>query len=448
MKDIQNQKDIELVIKSLGINGEGIAHVDGYTIFVEKALPEETVLARIFQKKKKFARAVIVKIIKESPLRKKPPCPYFSKCGGCQLMHISYDAQLKYKQDKVKNDLEHIGKIKDFNISPTIPSDDQLFYRNKIQLPVRGKEKIQIGLYGRYSNDLIDIDNCPIHCELGNKIFKKIKSIIENSKIQAYDPATNTGFLRHVLIKTAVNTNQVLVIFVTRQNRQADLLKNIANELFLSCDEIKGVVQNINNKNDNVILGNINNILRGSSDIEEDLSGLVFKISPNSFFQVNTKQAQKLYNTAIEFGNISKSDNVLDAYCGVGTLSLLLAKKAKKVTGVENVKSAINNAKTNAKNNKIENVNFICANSEDYIKKAKNIDIAYLNPPRSGCDKSFLETLIKLKPKTIVYISCDTATLSRDISLLKDFYKLEKLQPIDMFPQTSHVENVAKLTRK
>lgn len=439
---------IKLSIHNIGHNGEGVGSYEGYTVFVDGALPGEIIEARLFQRQKKYGRAQLITILEPSLDRIKPPCPLFGQCGGCQIMHLAYPKQLEMKQQRIVDALQRIAKINDVEVNVCIASPGQLEYRNKIQLPVRqGPEGIEIGLYARSSHDLIEVDHCRIHCPQGEDVYKIVRKIIKNSNITAYDPKTGLGELRHVLIRSAVYTNEVLIILVTNGDGSKNLLE-MAKKIMTDCQGAQGVVQNINTKHDNVILGSKYKILEGMPYIKEKLCGLLFKLSPASFFQINPLQAESLYKKALELAEVKGHETVLDAYCGVGTLSLIFSKYAKEVIGVECAAEAIEDAKENSRLNSIENVTFVCANAEEYIKTLKSIDVVLLNPPRQGCDLAFLESFSRLLPKKVIYISCDPATLARDLAILYAYgYKVEGAQPYDMFPQTAHVECVVKLTR-
>lgn len=426
----QHNETIQITIQRLGIHGEGIGSYEGFTMFVEGALPGERVQAVITDVRKNFGRARAVEFLDTSPHRVKPPCPVFGRCGGCQLMHLDYEHQLETKRQRVVDALQRIGKI-DHEVLPCVPSPSPLSYRNKIQLPYKDS---RLGLYAFNSHDLVEIERCYIHCPLGEKAFQHIKAILKKSPSEK---------LRHVLIKTAVHTDQVLVILVTEG--ESDITK-LAQHIKTGMPEIQGVVQNINQAPGNVILGPINRILEGEGHIMDRICGLNFKVSPASFFQVNPAQAEHLYQKALEVCDLKGTETVLDAYCGVGTLSLLLAQKAKKAIGVESVAEAISDAQENARLNGIENASFTCALAEDFIGSLSNIDAAVINPPRKGCDPLFLEKLIALKPKKLVYISCDPATLARDLAILQTGnYRIKEVQPFDMFPQTTHVETLVYL---
>ncbi|HSX03678.1 MAG TPA: 23S rRNA (uracil(1939)-C(5))-methyltransferase RlmD [Rhabdochlamydiaceae bacterium] len=426
---------ITLTIERLGINGEGIGHLNGYTIFAPGALPGEKVSVRLTEKKSRYAHAELVEILIRSSARREAPCPYFGRCGGCQLMHLDYLKQLETKRQRVCDALQRIGKLEGIEVAPCIPSPSSLAYRNKIQMPVAPGNPVRLGLYAQNSHDLVEINSCMIHCELGDKVFQKVQEVVKRAGEK----------IKHLLIKTAVSTNEALVIFVTHEKASA-ALSLMADQIIKALPEVKGVIHNLNSSSSNTILGTTFHTLAGSDCIEEKLCGLTFKVSPASFFQVNPRQAAQLYEKVAQFADLQGNETVLDAYCGVGTLSLILAQKAQKVIGVESVADAIKDAKENALKNKITNATFICAKAEDAIKTLEEIDIAIINPPRKGCEMSFLESLAHLRPKGIVYISCDPATLARDLALLcKRGFKVDAVVPLDMFPQTAHVETIVKL---
>lgn len=425
-------EEIEIQIDRLGINGEGVGRFEDLAVFVEGALPGEKVKARIYERRKSFARARVLHFFNQALGRVEPSCPLFGRCGGCQLMHLDYEQQLEAKRSRVIDAIKRIGKI-EIDVLPCIPSPQPLGYRNKIQLPVG--EKHRLGLYARNTHDLIEIEKCGIHCSLGEKAFHQIQKILKNCP-----PVED---LKHILIKTAIHTEQVLIVLITKSERSPTFL---ANRIFQSMDEIKGVVQNINPSERNTILSSNFRLLAGEGWIEEKLCGFCFKVSPASFFQVNPLQAEILYNQVLLFAQLTGQERVLDAYCGVGTLALLLAKEAKEVIGIEIVAEAIVDAKENARKNAIENVFFFCAPAEEKIGSLDPIDVAVLNPPRKGCEMIFLKALAEKNPDRIVYVSCDPATLARDLQILKQLgYQLKVVQPFDMFPQTVHVECVALL---
>jgi 23S rRNA (uracil1939-C5)-methyltransferase len=433
----KNKGDIvTLEIRGLGSEGEGVGEEEGYVLFVEGALPGERVEAELLVCKKRHGIAKLRKILRPSPDRVSPPCPLFGRCGGCQLMHLSYPKQLEVKRQRVIDALERIGKI-ETSVEPCLPSPLPLAYRNKIQLPIRiGSDEFALGLYSRSSHDLVEIDACFIHCELGEEVFQAVQPLLKQER----------PLLRHLLIKSALQTKQSLVILVGKK-RPTPPLFQLAQKILKAHPSIQGVVYNLQSGPENVILGPIYHTLAGSDTIQERLSDLTFQISAGSFFQVNPLQAERLYAKALDFAQPTGEETVLDAYCGVGTLSLFFARKVKQVFGVECVPQAIENAKKNGEMNGISNARFVCATSEESVAKLPPIDIALLNPPRKGCDPAFLNGIARLFPKKIIYISCDPATLARDLDHLHSCgYKVERIQPFDMFPQTAHVECVALLT--
>lgn len=444
---MQTNQEIKLTVQRLGIHAEGISSLEGYTFFVEGALPGETVSALITEKKKSYGKAKLLKVLSPSPYRSPPPCSLFGECGGCQFMHLEYSQQLLAKKQRLIDALERIGKLKDFQVEDCLPSPQTLGYRNKIQLPVLpGKNSVRLGLYATHSHRLVDVEHCLIHCALGEFVYSFLRQHIQHASVVPYNPETGKGELRHVLIKTAVRTEEVLVVFVTNGEASPELIQ-FAHHLIEKCPAVKGVVQNIHKGKENVILGTQFHLLAGQNFVTDTLCGLTFKISPASFFQVNPQQAEHLYALAIESAHLQGDETVLDAYCGVGTLSLILSKKVKRVLGVECVPEAIRDARWNALKNGVENTEFYCDASETFIQKLKEkIDVIVLNPPRKGCDPSFLHGIKKTNCQKIVYISCDPATLARDLAILKEIgYEIQRIQPVDMFPQTAHVETVVHL---
>ncbi|MEI8328380.1 MAG: 23S rRNA (uracil(1939)-C(5))-methyltransferase RlmD [Chlamydiia bacterium] len=443
-------KKMDLEIERMGINGEGVGSWYGCTLFVDGALPGETVHASLYEKKKSYGRARMLSIRSASPHRVDPVCPLFGQCGGCQIMHLSYPEQLKAKRQRVVDSLERIGKFKGVEVSDCLGSAPSLQYRNKIQIPIApdGNGGMRFGLYARNTHDLIEMKRCFIHCEEGEQVFQKMQEILHASGLEAYDSHKGQGELRHLLIKTAVATKQVLVVLVSNTS-PSEGLQRVAREILLHIPSVKGVVHNLHLQNDNTVLGDVYTTLAGQGSIEEILCGLVFKVSPASFFQVNPSQAEKLYQEAIAAAGVASTDVVLDAYCGVGTMSLLFARQAHKVIGVECVAEAIHDARDNAIRNQIDNIEFHVGFVEHVIDDLHMpIDIVILNPPRKGCDLHVIEKIGSMPLKKIVYVSCDPATLSRDLHLLSmKGWKIQRVQPFDMFPQTSHVETLVVLSR-
>lgn len=422
-----------VTIDALSSTGEGIGSLDGMKIFVDGALPGETVLAKITEQKKTYAKAALLSIVKPSESRVKPPCPVFGECGGCQIMHLDYPAQLQVKRQKVLDALQRIGGFDKADVLPCVPSPHALGYRNKIQLPIvwdNGKKTL--GLYRKNTHEIIPINRCFIQCPQGEDILVGIKEKLTIPSV------------RYVLIRNAIFQNEALVVFVTTGESNQEL-KQFAKDLMISHPQIKGVVENVNARSGNAILGQTFRPLAGRPFIYERLLNKTFKISPSAFFQVNPGQAEKLYAKAIQLAEIEPHENVLDAYCGVGGLAILAADAAQTVYGIECVPHAIADAKENARLNHLNNCLFTCGNAEELIHQYKHCSTIFLNPPRKGCEASLLKALIASLPKKIVYISCDPATLARDLKLLSAHYVATTIQPFDMFPQTMHVETLVAL---
>lgn len=428
---------ITVTIDGLGHSGEGVGRCHGLTTFIDGALPGETVEAELIVSKKSYTKGNLLRILSPSKERVSPPCPYFGKCGGCQLMHLSETGQLENKRQRVQDALKRIGKI-DAEVLPTIASPKPLHYRNKIQLVMSPNGP---GFYRKGSHDVISVDHCLIHCELGEKVFQEL----QKHSFTPYDENTGQGEIRHILIKSALHTKKVLITFVSNIDATEEL-KNTANQILKSCPEVAGIVHNRNSRRDNVILGKEYSLLAGKSEIIEKLNNLEFSISSASFFQVNTLQAEAMYQKVIEFSKINPNHRVIDAYCGVGSISLQFARLCKEVIGIESVPEAIQDARANAKRNQIKNCSFICGKVEETIGSIDPADLVVLNPPRKGCEPSVLQAIAKMRPNRVIYVSCDPATLARDLKILAELgYCVQEVQPFDMFPQTSHVETVALL---
>lgn len=438
---------VELAIHDIGIGGEGIGSLDRFKVFVPLALPLEKVKAKLSKVKKNYALAVLEKIDQPSPHRVEPICPVFGLCGGCQIMHLGYEQQLLFKQQRVNDAFVRIGHLA-IEVAPCEPSPAPLAYRNKIQLPYRldSKGNSCLGLYAADSHDIVPIERCYIHCDLGEKIFQKIKELLLEKKIAPYDGRSGQGDLRHLLIKSAIFQKQVMIVFVGAKPA-CSLFKSLAEELFSFFPEVVSVMHNYNPEMGNNVLGKKFTCLKGGSFIEEMVCEYTFRISAPSFFQVNTAQAEQLYRKAIELACLQKEDRVIDLYCGVGMLSLFTAPSVSTVIGIEYVLHAIEDARFNAKKAGVDNCQFICGKAEVELLKVKKADVVFVNPPRKGCEQEVLAALIELKPRVIIYISCDPATLARDLTLLtKNGFSCTKAYPFDMFPQTTHVETIVRCT--
>ena len=445
---IQKNEEFEVEILDMGFEGEGIAKIDGYTVFIKGALKGEKVRIKILKANKDYGFAKLLEVINPSEIRVEPKCEVFSRCGGCNLQHMNYEAQMQLKTNLVKNTLKKsLGyePIVEHTIGMVWPYN----YRNKAQYPVvDGK----IGFYAGRTHALIENEKCCIQNELTDRLAKDAFKVTQKYNVTTYNEKTGKGLLRHIVTRIGVNTGEIMLTLVTNGDKMP-YAEEIVNEITTKYPMLKSIIQNINKENGNVILGRECKTLFGQDYIEDELEGYRFKISPLSFYQVNPQQTAVLYNTAKEFAELTGEENVFDLYCGIGTIGLFVADKAKNVFGVEIVSQAIENAKENAKLNGITNAEFICGSAEEVIpakyKDGKTADVVFVDPPRKGCDVQLLETLKEMKAKKIVYVSCNPATLARDLKYLaENGYEIKKVQPVDMFPMTAHVENVVLLELK
>lgn len=468
---------VELTIEDIGVSGEGIGKVDGYTLFVKDTVIGDVVRVKIMKAKKNYGYARLMDIIKPSKDRVEPACPIARQCGGCQIQAMNYNAQLKYKQKLVKDNLLRISGLTegvDYEMCEILGMDTPFRYRNKAQYPV-GEDKdgnIVMGFYAGHTHSIIA---CPDDdCMLGHSdnafILNAVKEWMKQYRVRAYNENIHKGTVRHVLVRTGYHTDEVMVCLVTKKM----LRKEAADGLVKAIQKLKlnvaSLVVNINKEDTNVILGKECITLYGRPYIEDYIGDIKFQISPLSFYQVNPKQTEVLYNKALEFAGLKGNESVWDMYCGIGTISLFLAKKAGKVYGVEIVPQAIEDAKNNAKINNIDNAEFFVGKAEEVVpafyKKQTGVqsdndstdskeydmtrpDVVVVDPPRKGCDKKLLDTIVSMTPDRIVYVSCDSATLARDLKLLVEYgYKVEKVQPVDQFGNTVHVETVVLLSQQ
>ena len=437
----------KILIHGLGTSGEGVGKLDGLTVFVEGALPGEEILAEIETRKKNYATARLVEVCKKSPERVEPFCSLYKECGGCQLQHLSYPAQLKWKRQQVVDAIERIGKLGGIEIPDTLGMENPLRYRNKMQFPV-GKN-LQIGCYARGSHKIIDTRSCFIQNAGNDKILAAVRKVAAKFNLQPYDEDTHKGFLRHVMGRVGSDGELMIVLVTATKNFPNE--KNFVRALIKELPEVTSIQQNIQTFRNNVILGRDTKILFGKPTIHDKIGRLKFNISARSFFQVNTAQAEILYKTALDFANLRGNETIIDAYCGTGTIGLFMAKKTRKVIGVEVVSSAISDAIKNASENKIRNAEFIVGDAVKILPRIFDsvyAEVVIVDPPRAGCDKKVLETFAAMKPEKIIYVSCNPATLARDLKILDALgYGTKKIQPVDMFPFTSHVESVTQIFR-
>ena len=448
----KNQEYIVEIIDN-GYEGEGIAKINNFTIFIPGAIKGEKVKILIVKVLSSHAFGKIIEFIEESEQRQYVDCVTYKRCGGCNLRHIKYENTLKMKQNAVQNlvnkTLNH--KIK---VQETIGMENPYHYRNKAQYPIalnkNGAEVI--GVFANRTHEVIPMEKCLIQNPKSEQIAKFILEFIKENKISIYDEEKRKGLFRHIVIKVGIKTNQIMCILVIN-GKQVPKENELVKSLIEKFPNIKTIIKNVNMKNTNVILGQENINIYGDGFIEDILGEYKFKISPLSFYQVNPVQAEKLYNLGVEMAQISKEDTVFDLYCGIGTISLFMAKYAKKVYGIEIVEEAIEAAKENALLNGVYNTEFYAGDVEIVLdelinKKGIKADIVMFDPPRKGLDKNSINNILKIKPKKIVYISCNPATLVRDLAEFEDDYYIKNIVPVDMFPWTSHVECVSVLKLK
>ncbi len=430
--------------------GKGIVRIDDTTCFIDNLLPGEEADIETDFKYGKLAKAKAINRYNDSPDRVHPACKYYPNCGGCQLMHLSYEKQLEYKTKKVKELLHKFAKL-DVEVYPCIGLENPTRFRNKVQKPVRfdnKKKKIKAGFYQSGTHNLIGVEDCLMETPLSNKISNLLVSLFEKYHFTPYHEDAQFGLIRHILIKTNTNQDQALVtLIVTRSDIKG--IKDFAKELMKKIPQVVGVVLNINSRKTNVILGEKDVPVFGHTKIQDMIFDKKFLISTQSFYQVNSHQIETLYGKAIEFAQLKKTDSLLDAYCGTGTIGLCCADKVKDVLGVEIVADAVHDAILNAKINNLTNAHFIKGDATKFILQSdKHFDVIIMDPPRKGSTPEFINAVKRIAPERVVYVSCDPVTLARDLALFKDTYQIEKVQPVDMFPNSMHVETVCLLTKK
>lgn len=454
-QEIPVEKNKEYIVEIIdnGYEGEGIAKIEHYTIFIPQAIKGEKVKILIVKVNTSHAFGKIVEILEKSDNRIEVDCDTYKRCGGCSLRHIEYKETLKMKQNMVQNLVNKILNEK-IAVDETIGMENPYHYRNKAQYPVgyNKNNELVTGIYANRSHDIIPMKQCFIQATISQEIADTIIGFMRQNKITAYREETGKGLVRHIVIKVGFKTNEVMCILVIN-GKEIPKQEQLVKELLEKFPEIKTIVKNVNMKNTNVILGNENITLYGPGSIEDKLGDYYFEISPLSFYQINPLQTEKLYQTAIELAKLEKQDIALDLYCGIGTIGIFMANHVKQIYGVEIVEQAIENAKENAKRNKIENIEFLCGDVEivlqELVEQRKvKPDIIFVDPPRKGLDINTIQNIKNVMPQKMIYISCNPSTLMRDLSLLEEKYSIEKIQPVDMFPFTSHVECVAVLQLK
>ncbi len=461
----------QLQITDLGTGGEGIGKHEGMTFFVKGALPGDLIEAGVTKLKKTYGYARIVRILEPSEDRVEPICPVAGKCGGCQIMQMDYRAQLRFKERKVAQDLIRIGGFSEELVAkvmqPIIGMEEPYHFRNKAQYPIQEDEQGNpiAGFYALRSHRVVESDRCYLSVDVNEEILAIVKDYMRANKVSAYDETTGKGLLRHVLIRVGFSSKEVMVCLIINGSTLP-----AASDLIARLQQVEGMTSisvNSNTRRDNVIMGNVTKTLWGSDYITDAIGGVQFQIQPRSFYQVNPVQTEKLYGKALEYANLTGQETVWDLYCGIGTISLFLAQKAKTVYGVEIVPEAIEDAKRNAALNGMDNAHFYVGKAEEVLpeyyeqgsihgekiaaadEKLKAPDVIVVDPPRKGCDEKCLSTMVQMAPKRIVYVSCDPATLARDLKFLcAEGYELQEVTPVDQFGHSLHIENAVLLTRK
>jgi len=473
--EVKKNQDYIVTIEDLSVEGEGIGKIsegelgneNGFPLFIKDTVIGDVAKVRVIKVKKNYGYGRLMEIITPSPNRVKPLCPVARQCGGCTLQCMTYEEQLKFKRRKVENNLRRIGGLKDIEVPMTLGMEKPWRYRNKAQVPFGfDKEGICAGFYAGRTHTIIDSEDCLIAPEINQTIIREIKSFMEEYHVAPYDEERGTGIVRHALIRVGFHTGQILVCLVINADSlpHADKLT----ERLIKIQGMTSVCLNINKKKTNVILGEKVVNLFGPGYLEDKIGEVTFQISPQSFFQVNPSQTEVLYKKALEFAGLTGQETVWDLYCGIGTISLFLARSAKKVYGVEIIPAAIEDARGNAARNGLDNTEFFVGKAEEVLpewyekrdsKEERHADVIVVDPPRKGCDSVLLDTITAMHPDRIVYVSCDSATLARDLKYLTEKvcsegkegeyrYQVEKVQPVDMFPWSAHVETVVLLSHK
>ncbi|PSL25520.1 23S rRNA m(5)U-1939 methyltransferase [Planomicrobium soli] len=451
MKPVQKNDRLLVHVEDLTHDGAGVAKVEGYPLFIHGALPGEDVEVHVLKTLKSYGFAKMLEIKHSSPFRVTAPCPVFDTCGGCQIQHLSYEGQMTFKRKLVRDAITRIGKLPEVPVHPVKGMENPWRYRNKSQIPfgTDNNGRVVAGFYQNRSHDIADTDICIIQTPEADAIMAALKKNLPALGIEPYEEQTHRGMLRHVVVRKGRATGEIMVVLVTKKKKFPQAQKAI--ELIRTLvPEVTSIVQNVNSEKTNVIFGNETVTLWGKDVIEDRIGDVRFEISARSFYQVNPEQTDVLYGQALEYAKLTGDETVIDAYCGIGTISLFLAQKAKFVMGVEIVPQAIEDAKRNAALNGFENTLFEAGPAEQVIprwyKEGKTADVLMVDPPRKGCDEQLLQTILKQRPKRVVYVSCNPATLARDLRILEDGgYRTQEVQPVDMFPQSTHCEAVAWL---
>ncbi|MFH5884280.1 23S rRNA (uracil(1939)-C(5))-methyltransferase RlmD [Halalkalibaculum sp. DA3122] len=458
--------DVELDIESTAFKGKGIAKVDGLAVFVPNTTPGDRVRARIIKRKKNYCEAKLLEVIEEGPRRIEPRCRHARMCGGCSWQHVDYASQLEFKQGQVQDHMERIGGLKELEVNPVIACDKTFYYRNKMEYSIGHKrwlsrEEIErdeyvsdrcfaAGLHapGRYDK-ILNLQECHLQEPISYEILDFVRSYCTEHDIAPFNTIDNKGFMRNVVIRNAAHTDDLMVNLVTFRDDE-EIMQAMADALLEQFPRITTIINNINDTKSPTAVGRYEKVLHGPGHIVDSIGGYRFSIDANAFFQTNTEQAERLYETARSFADLKSGDLLFDLYCGVGTLSLFMSEMAGHVVGIENVEVAIENARTNAKNNGVENVEFVKGDMRDVFNQSivaefGSPDCIVTDPPRSGMHPDVVAYLNKLKVPRLVYVSCNSSTMARDLKELNEVYDILEVQPVDMFPQTYHIETVANL---
>ncbi|MBG9574438.1 23S rRNA (uracil(1939)-C(5))-methyltransferase RlmD [Cytobacillus firmus] len=451
---LKPKQTFPLTIKRLGINGEGVGYFKRQVVFVPGALPGEEIVAEATKVNPKFSEAKIKKIRKKSEFRVQPPCPVYHECGGCQLQHLRYDQQLKEKRDIIIQALERHTKLnpEKLDIKETIGMEDPWSYRNKSQFQVGQKDgKVLAGLYGMNSHRLINIEHCAVQHPQTTKATETVKRILQDLRIPIYNERNRKGIVRTIVARVGIQTGELQIVLITAQKelpKKEIIIEKIKSEL----PEVKSIIQNVNREKTSIIFGQETMNLDGSDFIQETLGDLQFELSARTFFQLNPEQTVKLYNEVKRAAGLTGKEKVADAYCGVGTIGLWVADQAAEIRGMDIIRESIEDAKKNAARHGIKHAQYVVGKAEEWLpkwtKEGWKPDVIIVDPPRTGLDQQLLKTILKVQPKKVVYVSCNPSTLAKDISVLSSKYHVSGIQPVDMFPQTAHVECISQLVLK
>lgn len=466
---IKKGQDVELLIESTAFKGKGVAKLNGQAVFVSNTAPGDIVEARIIKKKKRFLEAKLLRIVEPSPHRIQPRCIHANVCGGCTWQHLPYSHQLSQKEEHVKSHIQRIALIDSQITLPIVPCDSDFYYRNKMEYSFSTRRWLSdeeiasdefvddsgfsAGLHapGRFDK-ILNLNECHLQDPISFKILDYVRIYCLKNNIEAFDTFSKSGFIRHLMIRNAHHTNDLMVNIVTYID-DLDVIKPLSDSLLKEFPKVTTIVNNINDLPSPTAIGRYEHIIYGPGTITDKIGRHLFKIDANAFFQTNTAQAEKLYTVAREFADLKPEDEIFDLYCGVGTLSLFMADAVKKVTGIELVDVAIENARFNAVENGIDNCDFVLGDMKDtfndqFLEKHGFPDCIITDPPRAGMHPDVVQKLCEMEVPRLVYVSCNPSTMARDLKILNEFYTVDHVQPVDMFPQTYHIEAVSRLTRR